>query len=132
MENSNICGFHHVALKVKDFDKAMDFYKKLGFKVYTRWGDDDRPVVLIDTGNNNYIELFNQGDEIKEDNYGYIHLAFSCDDVQKMYDKAIECGAKPNIAPKVVMPDSEPLKITINCAFVIGPNGEQIEFFKIL
>ena len=36
---------------------------------------------------------------------------------------------EPQVLPKVVPLDSSPEKITINVAFVKGPDGEQIEFF---
>lgn len=52
------------------------------------------------------------------------------DDVQKAYDTAIAAGATPHILPKVVPLDSTPEKISINIAFVKGPDGEQVEFFK--
>ena len=46
------------------------------------------------------------------------------------YEIALKAGFKPHIAPKVVPLDSSPEKLSINIAFVIGPDNEQVEFFK--
>ena len=40
-------------------------------------------------------------------------------------------GAKPHTAPKIVpLDDARPEPIAIQVAFVEGPDGEQVEFFK--
>ena len=44
----------------------------------------------------------------------------------------LKAGAKPKSAPVVAPLDSAPIKLTLNCAFVYGPAGEELEFFKIL
>ena len=54
------------------------------------------------------------------------------DDVDAAYETALAAGAKPKSAPVVVPLDSYPVKLTLNCAFVYGPAGEELEFFKIL
>ena len=67
---------------------------------------------------------------MEEQNSRYIHLAFKVDDVEEAYNKAIAAGGRPHILPKIVPVDSEPTNIVINCAFVIAPGGEQVEFFR--
>ena len=52
------------------------------------------------------------------------------DDVEQAYAVALEAGFMPKIAPKVVPLDSKPEKITIEVAFVKGPDGEELEFFR--
>ena len=35
-------GFHHVAVKAKDFEESMKFYTEgLGMKFMTQWGEGD-------------------------------------------------------------------------------------------
>jgi len=126
-------GIHHVALKVPDFEKSLKFYTEgLGMKVYAKWGTPEKTIALLDAGDGNYIELFNNGSEPESHDSGYIHLALRCIDVEAAYNRALECGAKPDIPPRTVRPGSKPVDITINCAFVIAPGGEQVEFFKFL
>ena len=78
------------------------------------------------------LELFAGGEECKGGNAGYIHFALKVDDVDAAYKRALEYGAREKSAPKVVPLDSAPVKLTLNCGFVYGPSGEEIEFFKVV
>lgn len=123
---------HHIALVAKDFEETVAFYEKLGFVRYTGWGEGNNRIVLMDMGNGSYLEIFASSPDATEGNGRYVHIAFAVNDVKSAYDKAIALGAKEKIAPKVVSLESSPKKITINCGFVFGLNGEQLEFFKEL
>lgn len=125
-------GFHHVALKTADLDASIAFYEKLGMKFYTSWGEGDGRIAMLDFGDGGILELFAGGNAGEQDNPKYIHFALKVDDVDAAYAKAIEIGAKPKSAPKVVPLDSKPVKLTLNCGFVYGPSGEEVEFFRIL
>jgi catechol 2,3-dioxygenase-like lactoylglutathione lyase family enzyme len=53
------CGYHHVALRVADFDATLRFYiDGLGFRKAVEWGEGDRRACLMDTGDGNYLEVF--------------------------------------------------------------------------
>ena len=55
-------GFHHVALKAKDFDASLKFYSQgLGFKMVLAWGEDDKRAVMLDTGDGSCLEIFAGG-----------------------------------------------------------------------
>ncbi len=128
---SIVNGIHHVALAVNNFEESYRFYTEgLGFKLYAKWGSPEKTIALLDIGNGEYIELFSNGSGMGEQNSRYIHLAFKVDDVEEAYNKAIAAGGRPHILPKRVPVDSEPTNIVINCAFVIAPGGEQVEFFR--
>lgn len=125
-------GFHHIGLKASDFDKSIAFYTALGLKEVIRWGEGEKTIAMLDIGDGGRIELFaNGGDDFAECGK-WVHFAMCVSDVQKAYDTAIAAGATPHILPKIVPLDSVPDKISINVAFVKGPDGEQIEFFKEL
>jgi len=123
-------GFHHIALKASDFGKSLEMYKALGLKEYARWGDCEKTIALLDLGNGGKIELFSNGGDEYSENGKWNHFALSVDNVEEAYEIALKAGFKPHIAPKVVPLDSKPQKININIAFVIGPDNEQVEFFK--
>ncbi len=126
-------GFHHVALKAADFDAALKFYTEgLGMKFYTSWGEGNGKIAMLDLGDGGILELFAGGDECHGGNAGYIHFALKVDDVDAAFDRAIECGARVKSKPAVVPLDSKPVKLTLNCGFVYGPSGEEIEFFKVI
>ena len=128
---SIVNGIHHVALAVDNFEESYKFYTEgLGFTLYAKWSDMEKTIALLDVGNGEYVELFSDGTGKEEQDSRYIHLAFKVDDVEASYNKAIAAGAKPHILPKCVPVDSAPTNIVINCAFVIAPGGEQVEFFK--
>jgi catechol 2,3-dioxygenase-like lactoylglutathione lyase family enzyme len=55
-------GIHHVALRVKDFEASLRFYTTvLGFVERVRWNEPPKRIVLLDTGNGSYLELFENG-----------------------------------------------------------------------
>ena len=123
-------GFHHIGLKTSDFEKSQRFYEALGLREIVRWGEGEREIIMYDIGDGGRIELFaNGGDEFAEQGK-WVHFAVCVEDVEHAYNVALAAGATPHIAPKVVPLDSKPEKISINIAFVKGPDGEQIEFFK--
>jgi hypothetical protein len=52
------------------------------------------------------------------------------DDVDAAYAIAREAGFGDHTAPKVVPLKATPADMSINIAFVTGPDGEEVEFFK--
>ena len=82
--------------------------------------------------NSKNVELFANGGDAYAVNGKFAHLAFCVDNVEEAYKIALEAGGVPHIAPKVVPLDSHPEKISINIAFVKGPDGEEVEFFRQL
>ena len=129
-------GYAHMAIAAKDFDKSLTFYKALGMKVYTQWGEGDSRIALLDTGNGDLVELFAQPDlntdkmATPADGNPFLHFAFSAQNVDEAYRIALEAGATP-LKPPMEMPlKSHPVCLTLRIAFVKGPSGEELEFFK--
>ena len=123
-------GFHHIGLKTADLEKSVKFYEALGMKEIVRWGEGEKEIVMLDIGDGGRFELFaNGGDEYSAQGK-YIHFAMHVEDVPAAYAHALSVGAEPLTPPKVVPLDSKPEKITIEVAFVKGPDGEELEFFR--
>ena len=123
-------GFHHIALKANDFEKSKEFYKALGLKEIVGWGEGDKSVLMFDLGDGGRLELFAGGSDEYQAEGKYMHFAMCCDAVDAAYEIALKAGATPFKEPKTVPLDSYPEKIAIRIAFVLGPSGEQLEFFK--
>ncbi len=123
-------GFHHIALKCKDFEKSIAFYKALGLTEYARWGTPDRMIVLLDLPGGGKMELFSDGGDMYPEEGKYVHLALSSTDVEGDYERALKAGGTPLTPPKTVEVQSSPVLLTLHLAFVKGPDGEQVEFVQ--
>ncbi|RTE06740.1 VOC family protein [Paenibacillus whitsoniae] len=123
-------GFHHVALRANDFEATVKFYTEgLGFQQVQAWGEGDKRIVLLDTGDGNYLEVFAGGNgEPKPEGY-YFHVAFRTNNVDQAVETAVAAGAVVTVAPKnAVLGNTPPTPVRI--AFVQGLNGEILEFFQ--
>lgn len=123
-------GFHHVALKVRDFDATLKFYVDgLGFIEALTWGEGDSRGALLDSGDGNYMEVFAGGSQELKPDSAIIHIALRTDDVDAAIEVARAAGAEITIEPKDVVVNSNP-PTSIRIAFFKGPDGEVIEFFQ--
>lgn len=123
------CGFHHIGLRVRDYQKSIEMYRAIGLKEIVGWTSGDREIRMFDLGDGGRLELFSTGTENMPEGC-WMHFAMKADDVEEAFRTAVAAGFTPITAPKIVPLDSHPEKITIQCAFVAGNDGEQIEFFK--
>jgi glyoxylase I family protein len=131
------CGFHHIALRARDFDRSFAFYTQgMGFKLAHQWGEGDGRIALLDIGDGNYVELFaskpGQVPEPDEEHvaWPYFHLALRSMDVDADIEKVRVLGCRITIEPKSV-DVGDPAK-TIRVGFFLGPDGEVLEFFQHL
>ena len=130
------CGHHHVALYVSDFDRSMEFYTKaLGFVKLNEWLHKGERVSMLDVGDGTILEMF--ASKKLAENPGklggglYWHLCFKADDVDAAYNAAIAGGATKAQEPMdITIADAMPAPFQLRNAFVIGFDGESIEFFK--
>ena len=125
-------GFHHLSLYASDFDKSLAFYQKLGMSVYTAWGEGDNRIALLDTGDGTLLELFAKPGMSVPAEGRFQHLALHVENVEAALNTALAAGAKLQMPVTVMDLDSHPRKITIQIAFVYGPDGEVVEFIKQL
>lgn len=125
-------GFHHIGLKYTDLDRSLKFYQAIGLKEVTRWGNEGDEIVMMGMTDGGIIELLPYRGEEFAENGKWIHFAIKVDDVDNAYNTALAAGARSVTPPKTVPLESKPEKMSINIAFVKGPDGEELEFFKIV
>jgi len=120
-------GFHHVAIRVHDFDASVKFYTEvLGFTERVRWGEGNGRGILLDTGDGNYLEIFAGGAPGPKPEGAFLHLALRTDNVDKAIEVARAAGMEVTVEPKDVSLGTVPARI----AFFKGPDGEIIELFQ--
>lgn len=133
-------GFHHLAMKVWDFDATLAFYRDaLGFIVAYGWGSDDRGTggpdsraAFLDGGNGNYMEIFAGGARppTEEPPEGVLlHAALRAADCDAALERARAAGAKVTMEPTDIPVAGTPPTV-VRIAFIKGPDNEIIEFFE--
>ncbi len=123
-------GFHHVAMKVEDFEGVVKFYTNvLGFKEKIRWGEGDGRGIMLDSGDGNYMEVFAGGPPAPQSDGVLFHYALRTSNTDAAVERARTAGMTVTMEPKdVIIPTTPPTPIRI--AFIRGPAGESIEFFQ--
>ena len=130
MEHTYITGFHHIGLKCSNIEKSLAMYKALGLKEVMRWGEDEKLVVMLDIGDGGRIEMFANGSDEFSANGKWIHFALKVTDVDAAYHHALGIGFTSRMEPTILPLATKPEPTPVHIAFVYGPDGEQIEFFK--
>lgn len=125
------CRFHHVAMKVVDFDAVVRFYTEgLGFSVAMQWGEGDGRAVMLDCGDGRCIEVF-AGGKASVDEGNLLHFCLGVPDVDAAFRRALAAGAKPTMDPARVEVPGGPSPMSVYIAFCRGLAGETIEFFRV-
>ena len=129
-------GFHHVAIKVQDYDAAVRFYAALGFTEKVNWGDGDGRACFLDAGDGNYLEIFTGGGTPATrhpwaDGAAVVHFALRVADCEAALRLAERNGAMVTMPTKpVTINGTRGQRIPIKIAFCQGPGGEVIEFYE--
>ena len=128
------CGFHHVAIRTRNWDKSLQFWTQgMGFVPRIEWGEAPQRAVLLDTGDGNYLEIFERESAPRPLPEGseapVLHFCFRTDDCAKAVQRAREHGAKVTTEPKIAAPFLKQ-NIEATIAFIEGPDGEICEFFQ--
>lgn len=120
MSENLIKGIHHICVKVTDIPKSVDFYtQKMDYKVRFRWDGG----AMLDGPDGTRLEFFPA-----EDEKGYVHIAYVCDEVDKAYQLAVDSGCESVLTPRdIALPSTPPLNVRI--AFFKDPLGNTIELF---
>jgi glyoxylase I family protein len=123
-------GFHHIAIRVKDYDAAVEFYKTLGFKEKISWGEGDKRGIMLDSGDGNYVELLSLGLDSQKPENPIAHFAIRTDDCDAATELARKAGAEITVEPKSSTIQSKTGPVPLRISFFKGPEGEIIEFFQ--
>lgn len=125
-------GFHHIAIRVTDFDRSVAFYTEgLGFTSAHMWGSREKHnrAAMLDTGDGDFFELFEREPDNAPSEASYLHAALRTRDCDQAVAAAREAGAEITVEPKDVdIPSDPPYRVRI--AFFKGPDGEIVELFQ--
>jgi glyoxylase I family protein len=123
-------GIHHVALRVKDFEKSIAFYSTvLGCVEKVRWNEAPKRIALLDTGNGSYVELFESGTKAPTAEDAFWHIAFRVKDADGALERCRAAGCEVYVEPKTLS-NLGGRGIEVRLSFCKGPDGELIEFFQ--
>jgi len=127
-------GIHHVALRARDFERSLAFYRDtLGLRVKVAWGDAPARAAMLDTGRGGILEIFEQPDAPPpEENGPLLHFALHVASVDAVIAAARAAGLTVTVEPRSVTIAAtggrEPYPVRI--AFFRGPDGELVELFE--
>lgn len=127
-----ITGIGHLAFRVTDLDRALDFYcTKLGFRLAFRLDRDGEPspwIVYLQVAPGCFIELFPGATEVGTqpgDAAGYNHFCLAVDDMEQTLRHLEERGLP--ITEKPVQGMDENWQYWIS-----DPDGNRIELMQIV
>jgi len=126
MEKGKITGLAHIGVFVKDMDKSIDFYTRLGFTLDA----EEKPSIRLAflSAGTCLIELIEQKDIPKREAGVVDHIAMVVDNIEAAIENAIAKGI--NIDASTISQVS--ILGGVKNVFFDGPDGERLEFFEYL
>ena len=124
-----ISSLAHVALKVKDMDRSLDFYVgKMGFPEMFRLHRDGRLwIVYLRITDDQYLELFPDGADDRapgRDATGVNHFCLGVDDIDVVVDGLTKAG--------IPLTTSKKMGADYNFqAWIEDPDGNRIELMQM-
>ena len=120
----------HVAICVSDLDRALAFYRELGFEESHRFTLDGVENVYIGKpGSDGDLQLRYDPDRttpVAPSRADTDHVAFTVEDVEETFETAIEAGGAAVLEPTEIEPAGA------YAAFVEDPEGYTLEFYREL
>ena len=126
-------GFHHVCIKTRNWDKTIEFYcDVLGCTEKIAWNSEPERAAMLDAGDGNYIEVFEDMNFAPAPNGSVAHFALRTNKLDEVAAHVRESGGKITIEPKDVTlsTTNEAGAVAVRLFFCEGPSGEVIEFFQ--
>ena len=129
-----VTGFHHVALRARDFEKSHGFYTNvLGLTEKVTWGEAPKRAAMLDMGGAAYVEIFERPDQPPADEKqetALLHFALRTDDPDGMLARAKAAGCKVRMEPKDIDIPTTTGPLPVRIAFFWGPDNEVVELFR--
>jgi glyoxylase I family protein len=97
--------------------------------VQSSWQNGNTKAAMLEMSDGALIEIFDFGTSEPEERPRWLHLAVIVDDVDAVYEKALQCGAATD-RPPFDVPDFKGPGTNLRLAFVKGPDGELIELYQ--
>lgn len=126
-------GFHHICVKTRDWDATMRFYREgLGCTDKISWRDAPQRAVMLDTGDGNYVEVFEDLSSNPAPVGPINHFALRTTRLDAVVEGLRALGAKITIEPRdvVIATNNGAGDVPVRIAFCEGPNGEVIELLQ--
>ena len=126
-------GFHHVCMKTKDWDATMRFYKDtLGCTEKIAWRAAPARAVMLDAGDGNYIEVFEDLAYTGAPHGAVNHYAFRTTRLDAVAERVRAAGFKITVEPRdvTIQTTNGAGPVPVRIFFCDGPNGESIEFLQ--
>lgn len=128
-----ISGLHHVCIKTRDWDRTMSFYQAtLGFVEKIAWRAAPQRAVMLDAGDGNYLEVFEDLAYEPSPNGAVIHFALRTAHLDEVAARVRATGAQITMEPKdvTIATTNAHAPVPLRIFFAEGPSGEIIEFFQ--
>jgi lactoylglutathione lyase len=125
-----ITGLAHVALRVKEFDRALDFYvSKLGLAEMMRMSHADGSpwIIYLRISDTQFIELFDKGEGERapeRERLGLNHFCLEVDDLENVVAELAERGVALTRPMKVGADHNKQ-------AWIEDPDGHRIELMEM-
>ena len=125
-----ITGIGHIALKVYDLDKSLDFYRdRLGFREMMRI---DKPegglwLVYLRVTDDQFIEIFPGAENARAPGWNgnaITHVCLAVDDLDAVVDRVTAAGIPLLIDKKTAVDGNRQ-------AWIEDPDGNRIEFMQL-
>ena len=126
-------GFHHVCLKTRNWDATMRFYQDtLGCTEKIAWREAPQRAVMLDAGDGNYIEVFEDLAYPTPAPGAVYHFAFRTTRLDEVAARVHAAGAKITVEPRdvTIATTNGAGPVPVRIFFCDGPNGESIEFLQ--
>lgn len=126
-----ITGIGHIALKVHDLDRSLDFYRdKLGFDEMMRinYPDGRLWLVYLRITDTQFIEIFPGAENERApgwDGNAITHVCLEVDDLDAVVEQVEKAGIKLLIEKKIAGDGNRQ-------AWIEDPDGNRIEFMQML